>query len=53
MAWFSKLFGETIEIEFRDEDGRLVKRRVLKKEFDALMNKAVAEGKASVHDWTR
>jgi hypothetical protein len=50
MGWFSNLFRETIEIEFRDDDGRLVKKRVPKREFDALMNKAVAEGKATLHE---
>jgi hypothetical protein len=45
MGWFSNLFGETIEIEFRDEDGCLVRRHVPKKEFNALVDKAVAEGK--------
>jgi len=50
MGWFSSLFDKSIELEFRDELGHLVKKRVSKKQFDALMNKAVAEGKATFHE---
>jgi hypothetical protein len=46
----TKLFdGETVELEYWD-NGKLVKKRVSKAQFDALMNKAVAEGKATIHD---
>lgn len=48
MSWLSKLFPETVEIEYRDEQGQRVKKRVLKKEFDALTEKAIAEGNATV-----
>jgi hypothetical protein len=48
MGWLSKVFRKTIEIEFQGDDGRLVKRRVLRKEFDALMNKGLVEGKATL-----
>lgn len=53
MAWLSKLFPETVEIEYRDENGQRVKKRVLKKEFDALAEKALDEGKATVVDACR
>jgi hypothetical protein len=50
MGWLSNLFGKTIEIEFREEHGDFVRRRVSKSEFDVLMNKGIAEGKATVHE---
>src|SRR6266487_1599981 len=50
MDWFSKLFQQTVEIEFVDEHGRKQTKRVAKRQLDALMNKAVAEGKATVQD---
>jgi hypothetical protein len=51
MGWVKNLFGgETVELEYRDSDGELVKKRVPKAQFDALMDKAVAKGKATVHD---
>jgi hypothetical protein len=53
MSWLSKLFPETVEIEYQDENGQRVKKRVLKTEFDALANKALAEGKATVVDACR
>jgi diphthamide synthase (EF-2-diphthine--ammonia ligase) len=50
MGWLSSLFGETIEIEYRDEQGRLVKKRVSKKQFDEFTEKALAEGKATIYE---
>lgn len=50
MGWFGNLFQKTVEIEFVDEQGRKQTKRVSQRDFDALMTKAVAEGKATVHD---
>jgi hypothetical protein len=50
MGWLSDLFGRTVELEYRDQDGKPVKKRVSKVQFDALMKNAVAEGKATVHE---
>jgi hypothetical protein len=41
MNWFSKLFDTTIEVEV---DGK--KKLASKREFDKVLNKALAEGKA-------
>ena len=41
MSWFSNLFDTTVEIEVEGK-----KKLVSKREFDKIMNKAIAEGKA-------
>ena len=43
MSWFSKLFDKKIEVEIGGE-----KRWVSKRKFDATMDKAVAEGRATL-----
>ena len=50
MGWFSNLFRRTVELEYRDEHGKQVKKTVSKRQFDALMKNAIAEGKATVRD---
>ncbi|MBI2716805.1 MAG: hypothetical protein HYX37_20510 [Rhizobiales bacterium] len=44
MGWFSNLFSEKIEIEIGGQ-----KKWVPKRQFDEIMQKAVAAGKATVH----
>ena len=45
-----KSFGETTEIEYHDELGRLVKKRVSKKQFDEIAEKALADGEATIYE---
>jgi hypothetical protein len=49
MGWFTDLFQRNVEIEYVDEHGLKQTKMVSKRQFDALINKAVAEGKATVH----
>ena len=51
MGWLSSLFqGGNMEIEYVDEQGRKQTKRVSKRQFEARMSEAVADGKATVHD---
>ncbi len=49
MRWLSNLFGGgTVELEYPD-NGKLVKKRVSRVQFDSMMCNAVAEGIATAH----
>jgi hypothetical protein len=48
MGWLRNLFGGTVNSEYR-EDGKRAKKTVSKAQFDSLVKKAVAEGKATLH----
>jgi len=49
MRWLSNLFGgDTVELEYPD-NGKLVKKRVSRVQFDSMMCNAVAEGIATAH----
>jgi hypothetical protein len=44
MGWLRNLFGGTVD----SEDGKRAKKTVSKAQFDSLVKKAVAEGKATL-----
>ena len=43
-------YFRTVHIEYRDDAGKLVKKRVSKREFDKLIQPAIARGEATVKD---
>src|SRR5712675_1116388 len=49
MGWFRNLFQRNVEFEYVDEYGRKQTKMVPKREFNAFVNKAVADGKATVY----
>lgn len=50
MRWLSNLFGGyTVELEYPD-NGKLVKKRVSRAQFDSMMREAVEKAIATTHE---